>query len=204
MPSRNTTRLDLEETYYHVYARGASKQPIYRDAEDYAFFLQLFARYLSPEQQKNTDGVPYPHFRGSIELLAYCLMGNHFHLFVYQKEQGALSDLMKSVLASYTRYFNRKYRRSGSLFESRYKASPITNDAYLIHISRYIHLNPRSWRLYPYSSIRDYRGKTSTEWLQPQKILSLFSDSKAYTEVLADYEDHRDQLAALKLELADL
>ena len=204
MPSRNTTRLDLEETYYHVYARGASKQPIYRDAEDYAFFLQLFARYLSPEQQKNTDGVPYPHFRGSIELLAYCLMGNHFHLFVYQKEQGALSDLMKSVLASYTRYFNRKYRRSGSLFESRYKASPITNDAYLIHISRYIHLNPRSWRLYPYSSIRDYRGKTSTEWLQPQKILSLFSDSEAYTEFLADYEDHRDQLAALKLELADL
>ena len=69
-------------------------------------------------------------------------MPNHIHLLVYQHQPQAMAQFMRSVLTSYSRYFNKRYKRSGSLFESRYKASLISDDAYLEHISRYIHLNP--------------------------------------------------------------
>lgn len=204
MPSRNILRIDLADSYYHIYGRGGSKQPIFCEPADYYYFIDLFRRYLSLKQQKDPDGMAYPHFRGEVELLAYCLMSNHFHLFLYQIEQGTVSRFMKSLLTSYTHYFNQKYHRSGPLLESRYKASRISNDAYLIHISRYIHLNPRSWRLYPYSSIKDYRGKSKSEWLQAERVFALFDQSfGGYTNFLADYEIHRDMLATLKHELAD-
>ncbi len=203
MPSRNTIRTDLADTYYHVYARGASKQSIFLDDADYAYFQRLLARYLSEEQQYSKEGAPYPHFRGQAELLAYCCMPNHFHLLFYQVEQGAMSKLMKSVMSSYCRYFNLRYNRSGSLFENRFKASLIGNDGYLQHISRYIHLNPRAWRRYPHSSILEYRGKRTAEWLQPERILQLFGGSDAYFEFVSDYEEARDKLAELKHELAN-
>jgi REP element-mobilizing transposase RayT len=203
MPSRNTIRFDAENSYYHVYARGASKQPIFLDQADYTYFLNLFARYLSNEPAKSKEGFVYPHFRGSIELLAYCLMQNHFHLLVFQVEQRALSKLMKSVMSSYSRYFNLRYTRSGSLFENRFKASLVTNEPYLLHISRYIHLNPKNWRLYPHSSICAYRGKVAYEWLQHDRILAQFADAQSYVVFVADYEDYRDSLNAIKYELAD-
>lgn len=203
MPSRNTIRTDLEESYYHVYARGASRQPVFLDDADYQYFTSLFERYLSREGKKSKDGFAYPHYRGQVEILAYCLMQNHFHLLIYQVEQGALSQFMKSLMSSYSRYFNLRYKRSGSLFENRFKSALISNDTYLMHISRYIHLNPRRWRLYPHSSIGVYRGRVECEWLQPARIQCLFSDEASYVAFLADYEDYRESLSVIKSEQAD-
>lgn len=203
MPSRNVRKIDVADAYYHVYARGASKQPIFLEPADYEYFVRLFARYLSLEQQRHRTGTIYPHFYGRVELLAYCLMGNHFHLLLYQIEQGAMSKFMQALMVSYGRYFNLKYQRSGSLWESTYKASMITTDAYLMHISRYIHLNPRYWLRYPYSSIGHYLGERPVEWLVTTKITALFQGRKQYKEFLSDYEDYRDVLQNLKHELTD-
>ena len=197
MPSRNIIKLDLADTYYHVYARGNSKQAIFLDAEDFTFFSGLFARYLSRAQTKDKLGVAYPHYSPS--------MGNHFHLLLYQKEQGAMTALMRSLLTSYSRYFNKKYKRSGALFESRYKASRIDTDGYLQHVSRYIHLNPRYWRRYPHSSLGAYLdSKKSPEWLHSGDIMSLFHSPNAYRVFLADHEDYKQMLEELKYELADV
>ncbi len=205
MPSRNIIKLDLADTYYHVYARGNSKQAIFLDAEDFTFFSGLFARYLSRAQTKDKLGVAYPHYSPSIDLVCYCLMGNHFHLLLYQKEQGAMTALMRSLLTSYSRYFNKKYKRSGALFESRYKASRIDTDGYLQHVSRYIHLNPRYWRRYPHSSLGAYLdSKKSPEWLHSGDIMSLFHSPNAYRVFLADHEDYKQMLEELKYELADV
>lgn len=108
MPSKNIYKIDVAETYYHVYARGGSRQKVFLDARDYRYFLGLFERYLSSEPKIKKTGAVYPHYSGEVELLVYCLMQNHFHLLLYQVEQGAMSRFMKSVMTSYSRYFNLK------------------------------------------------------------------------------------------------
>lgn len=204
MPSRNVLKLDIPESYYHVYARGNSRQKIFVNAQDYHQFTNLIARYLSKKPQRDRVGVPYPHLYGKLELLCYCLMPNHFHLLLYQQSEGAMSALMRSLMTSYSRYFNKKYHRSGGLFESRYKASIIDNQAYLEHISRYIHLNPKDWQTSPYSSIGQYLGgKPREEWLRPGRILELFESTAKYQEFVSDYKSHHDMLDTIKYELAN-
>lgn len=203
MPSRNIIKIDVPKSYYHIYARGASKQPIFIEPSDYKYFESLLARYLSKNPAISKEGVPYPHLTGSIALLAYCLMGNHFHLLVYQEESGSMARLMRSLMTSYSRYFNHKYKRTGSLFESRYKASRIDRQSYLQHISLYIHLNPRYWKTYSYSSLRYYKKGKSPGWLQIDEILSLFGSVQKYMNFVGDYEDQKHMLDIIKHELAD-
>ncbi len=206
MPSRNTIKVDVPESYYHVYARGASKQAIFIDQQDYQYFLSLFDRYLSRETRLKGGKEPYPNYREQASLLAFCLMNNHFHLMVYQKEQGGMSELMRAILTSYSRYFNRRHGRSGSLFESRYKASLIDNDVYLQHISRYIHLNPRYYKRYAYSSYHWYASSSTAgqpEWIDTRPIRQLFRSGPAYAAFCEDYVDRRDLLVTIKEHLAN-
>lgn len=110
---------------------------------------------------------------------------------------------MQSVMTSYSRYFNKKYKRTGPLFESRFRASLITDDAYLHHISRYIHLNPRFWRDYEYSSLPYYLQQDTVSWVRPERILNLFPDPARYEEFVADYEENKKLMDILKKELAN-
>jgi len=203
MPSRNVLKIDIPHSYYHLYARGASRKPIFLEHDDFLYFLSLFQRYLSSEKLVNSAGVAYKKLHEDIELVSYCLMGNHFHLLVYQKLEGGMQQLMRSVMVSYSRYFNSKYQRSGSLFETRYKASRVSSDEYLMHVSRYIHLNPKDWEVYPYSSIAYVRHETSPEWVHGEHVTRLFSSPDAYIEFIRDYEDIHDIYESLKHELAN-
>lgn len=203
MPSRNINKVDAPDTYYHIYARGASKQQIFNTPQDYRFFLSLFERYLSEVQRKNKAGISYPHFRSKAKLIAYCLMGNHIHILLHQVEAGAMASLMRCIMTSYSGHFNYTYKRSGPLFESRYKASMIGSIAYLEHITRYIHLNPRYWQRYPYSSFRYYIQGLAPEWLTPDSILDMFNDRSEYMQFVADYEGSKTELEVIKHLLAD-
>jgi len=203
MPSRNVIKIDIPNSYYHVYARGASRKTIFIEDEDFDYFLGLFHRYLSHEEATNSVGLPYEKLYGVVELLAYCLMGNHFHLLIYQKEEGAMPRFMRGVMTSYSRYFNKKYDQSGSLFETRYKASRISSDEYLMHISRYIHLNPDDWKKYPYSSVRSYQDGDGPDWLNDKRMLELFSSRKSYMDFIEDYKNIRDVYETIKHELAN-
>jgi len=204
MPSRNVIKIDVEQSFYHVYARGHGRQRIFRDDEDYRVFLNLLKRHLSVNEVTDKYGKPYAHLRGQVELLSYCLMENHFHLLLYQSEKGAMTRLMRGVMTSYSSYYNKKYDSSGPLFETRYKASLISTDAYLMHISRYIHLNPTDWRAYPYSSISACFGiGGQTEWLQQDRIIELFGTLPVYADFLDDTEDYEKSLDDIKYELAN-
>lgn len=203
MPSRNIVKEKAPYSYYHVYARGSNKQKLFIQAADYRYFLHLFERYLSKKPALSKDGVVYPHYLDQIELLAYCLMSNHFHLLIYQQDTPFLEKFMRSMMTSYSRYFNLKYKRSGPVFESRYKAARIDQDEYLQHISRYIHLNPRFWERYKYSSLHFYRDGGEPEWLLPEKILDIFNNRQEYMKFVADYEELRDMRSELTHQLAD-
>lgn len=203
MPSKNILKDDAPEQYYHVYARGNNKGKIFLDGQDHEKFIGLLQRYLAAEEAKDNYGVSYPNFYNKLELVAYCLMPNHFHMLVYQHQIAAMPSFMQSLLTSYSRYFNKKYHRSGSLFESRYKASHISDDTYLEHISRYIHLNPRQWRNYEYSSLKYYLQQSEETWIRPKRILELFDSRNEYIHFVEDYTSHKQMLDILKHELAN-
>lgn len=205
MPSRNVIRQYAAHQFYHVYNRGVAKQAIFLDAADKQHFLSILARHLdSNDISTKSDGLPYRKFDKDIELLCYCLMGNHFHLLIYMGEDTAsLKSFMQSVLTAYTMYFNKKYHRVGTLFQGVFKASRISNDAYLQHITRYIHLNPRYYKTYHYSSLPYYIGaKTPPSWIKVERTLAMF-EGQDYLAFLEDYEDQKSMIDELKYELAD-
>jgi len=203
MPTKNSRKIYAADQYYHVYSRGNNKELLFKEPSDYNFFLSLFKRYLSKQQSISKARVPYPNYHEIIELNAYCLMPNHIHLLLYQKDPVGIKKLMQSVMTSYSMYFNQKYEHYGSVFQGRYLASMIDKNNYLEHISRYIHLNPKDYRDYPYSSLQFYSDSKQAEWINPKEILSMFNDYTDYLGFLADYEDHRSMLEELKYELAD-
>lgn len=204
MPSRNVVKEYATDHYYHVYNRGVDKQPIYLDAQDKQQFLKIVERHLDPLNTKaKLDGSVYRKFDQDIELLCYCLMGNHFHILFYIKgEPSSLSALMRSVLVAYTMYFNKKHKRVGTLFQGIFKASRVSSDSYLLHITRYIHLNPRTYKTYFYSSLGYYLGKAAPKWINPQRLLDMF-EGENYLDFLEDYEEHQEMLDDLKHELAN-
>ncbi|PJE65202.1 hypothetical protein COU91_02845 [Candidatus Saccharibacteria bacterium CG10_big_fil_rev_8_21_14_0_10_47_8] len=202
MPGKNLEKIYLEDSYYHIYNRGVNKETIFKEKDDYAVFLNLFKRYLSREPLKDKQGREYPCLHNDIELLAFCLMPNHFHVLVYQYTPDSMTKLLKSVTTTYSMYFNKKYRRVGPVFQSRFKASMITEDAYLQHISRYIHLNPKDYRNWEFSSLPYYLNQKSSSWLKPDKILELFDDTNDYADFVANYKDYKQTLDEIRAELA--
>lgn len=203
MPSRNILKQNAADSYYHVYFRGGNRSRIFREPADYEKMFELFSRYLSLEETKNSAGLSFPNYSNRVELLAFCLMPNHVHLFLYQYNMDDMTEFMRSLLTSYSMYFNKKYKRSGPLFESRYKASRVYDDSYYQHITRYIHLNPRDWETYEYSSLPYYLQQVSDEWIHPERVMGIFKDPDEYRTFVSDYAENKEMLDILKHELAN-
>lgn len=202
MPSRNRIKAYAPDSYYHVYNRGVEKRVIFLDDQDYTVFLSLLKRYLSGEEHKDHLGRIYEDLSDEIELLAFCLMPNHLHLLLYQSTERGITNLLQRVMTSYTMYFNRKYKRVGTLFQDRFKASRISRDEYLQHISRYMHLNPMDYKNWEFSSLPYYLGNKKAAWLKPGRILEMFGAGE-YRRFVADYEDHKKMLDEVRDELAN-
>jgi REP element-mobilizing transposase RayT len=174
------------------------------DEDDYAFFEFLLQRCFGLEQLKSQEGKLFPWFGDRIQLNAFCLMPNHFHLLLHQGEDSSsLSQAMQSLATTYSMYFNAKYARRGSLFESVFKASPILNEPYLTHITRYIHLNPKDYKTWPHSSYNDYLRAAPRSWITCSPIAAMFASRGHYQEFVDGYVEMRDKLADLKDQLAD-
>ena len=194
MPRRNTVRKFIEEGVYHVYNRGVEKRKIFLDEQDYAVFLHLLKYYLSPIDP--TKNHPLMEFQGfsvvrprpltnlvkEIDLVAYCLMPNHFHLLLQQHSEDGVTKLLSKISTTYAMYFNKRYKRVGYLFQGPYRAVYVERDSYLLHLSRYIHLNPVELTggtpvNYPYSSYPYYLELKHAGWVKPNIVLSFFDKS---------------------------
>lgn len=166
MPQKNTVKTFTENGIYHAYNRGVEKRDIFIDEQDYAVFLHLLKYYLSPLEVKNVHPLlefqnfsivrPHPlaNIEKEVELIAFCLMPNHFHLLLKQISIDGMTKLLRRILTTYSMYFNKRYKRVGHLFQGPYKAVLVQNDSYLLHLSRYIHLNPSELtRIIPVSKV---------------------------------------------------
>ena len=134
--------------YYHLYNRGHNRQNIFFDRQNYLYFLRQLRRHLVEQ---------------GVDVVAYCLMPNHYHLLVHLGTD-RLSERMQAFILSYTTVINQRYRRCGTLFQGRFQAIWVDTEAYLLDLSRYIHLNPvkagfvdrpEDWE---FSSYQDYLG----------------------------------------------
>lgn len=192
MPSRNSVKVYVENGFYHVYNRGVEKRIIFEDDQDYKTFLKYLKEALSvppdreslkmtvPLQGGSFKGIPRQpkNFKNKIELLAFCLMPNHFHLLLRQFDLESMESFMRSVITRYSMYFNKRYNRVGKLFQGHYKACLINDENYLLHLSRYVHLNPSEIMKdlkVAYSSYQNYLGIANSDWLMPDLILAFFN-----------------------------
>jgi REP element-mobilizing transposase RayT len=126
-------RIEYPGALYHITSRGNERKNIFVDDADRFRFFEILKDY---------------HDRYSILIHSFVLMDNHYHL-ILETPEGNLLKVMHGINGSYTGYFNRKYERSGHLFQGRYKGILIDKDVYLLQLSRYVHMNPgnRSWGL---------------------------------------------------------
>lgn len=180
MPAKNTLKIYASDCFYHLYNRGVERRNIFLCPEDYLTLLHLFEIYL----------IDHPHFflkpnslHGRLDLIAFCLMPNHFHLLIKPHDKTAMTEFMRKVFTTYAMYFNKKYKRAGTLFESRYKAALVDKADYLLYLSRYIHQNPLNLLKkgqrpedYPYSSLSNYLGQVQSDWLKTEEILNILKD----------------------------
>lgn len=193
--------------YYHVYNRGTDKRVVFMDEEDYQRFSDLMFLCNSKRNIVFRDipiGEAYVFERGDtlVDIGAYCLMQNHFHLLVREKIEKGISIFMQKLLTAYSMYFNTKYKRTGSLYEGPFRATHVSEDRYLKYLFAYIHLNPvkiidPEWKEngisnravakeylaeYTYSSYPEYMGTVRKEWKILNRVAfpGYFADSQDF------------------------
>ena len=169
--------------FYHLYNRGTEKRVLFEDTRDHERFLSLL--YLCNSKKPVTvrelpKGALFDVERGKTltEVGAYCLMPNHFHILVKEKIENGVSAFMKKLSTAYSMYFNKKYNRTGSLFEGSFKATHAIDDEYLKYLFSYIHLNP--------AKLIDPHWKTS-EHAEQKKLLA-YLDNYRYSSLI-DYKN---------------
>lgn len=176
-------------SYYHIYNRGNNRCDVFFDADSYYYFLKLYDKYITPVA----------------DTLAWCLLKNHFHILVYIKLNHEINqdklefstvEKPKVISASkqfshlfnaYTQAINKKFNRTGSLFESRFERKKITSDAYLQKVIFYIHNNPvhhgftKNINLYPWSSYETIISDKPTK-LKREDVIEFYQNKENFIE----------------------
>ncbi len=167
--------------YYHVYNRGNNRQPIFFERENYIYFLRQLRNHLI------TRGV---------DIIAYCLMPNHYHLLVYLNTN-RFSNLMQAFTLSYTKAIAKRYQRVGSLFQGRFEAIHVDREEYLLHLTRYIHLNPVCANIvkkaedWEFSSYQEYLDLRQGSLPKIDRVRSQFKSADTYRYFLEDLTSDR-------------
>ena len=205
---------------FHTLNRGVDKRKIFLDKQDYFRFIHDLFEFNNQERVNTT----FYHFHKSndiasrkleskprkllVNIYAFCLMPNHYHLLLNPRVENGVSKFMKKLNMGYAKYFNERYKRKGTLFESRYKSVRVQTDAHFVHLPYYIHLNPLDliapeWRerelhdykkainfleSYRWSSHMDYIGKKNFPSVTSRKfLLEFFGGESHYQQSIKNW-----------------
>jgi len=211
----------VPEEYYHIYNRGNSKQKIFTSKKDYERFVALLYGVNTSQRFnffdfKKGDGIFSKELENPlVSIGAYCLMPNHFHLLVTPLSEEGLSKFMQKLSTSYVMYFNRIYKRTGGLFEGKFKSIHIENDKQLKYLFSYIHLNPiklidSKWKengikslesafeylnTYQYSSFLDYaeNNRKGKSILKIIDFPNYFPSKKSLKKEIIDWLKYKEE-----------
>lgn len=203
------TTLLVNNENYHIYNRGNSKQVIFHDDYDYRYFMNLL-EIMNDEIRSKTHFVPKNHCKKKIVSIgAFCLMPNHFHILIQQEKEKGITLFMQKLSTAYVMYYNKKYKRTGGLFEGKFKSQHAGEDRYLKYLFSYIHLNPLklidiNWKSnglnlkkkeflikYPYSSFLEYVNETYT-YVCKDKFPDYFPTRKAFIKEISAWIAYDD------------
>lgn len=207
---------------YHIYNRGVDKRTTFTSAEEYAYFVhilyvlndlnttnnnkRLHIKNREQDTNKTNEGSPTP-FIGKkerdtlVDVLAFVLMHNHYHLLLKERKENGISKFMHKIGTAYTLFFNNKHDRTGSLFQGKYKSVYIQHENQLLYIPHYLHLNPIKEKSFAtkkakvqylenfkWSSYLDYvGGKNFPSVTQREYILSLFGNETDYKKNILQF-----------------
>ncbi|MEK7088940.1 MAG: transposase [Patescibacteria group bacterium] len=207
--------------YYHIFNRGNSKQKIFNNKNDYNRFVGLMYACNQKENfkidnlKKGGNLLELEKSTKLVDIGAYCLMPNHFHILLTQQENDNISKFLQKLTTAYVMYYNKKYSRTGGLFEGKFKSEHINSDRYLKYIFSYIHLNPiklinKDWKetgikeksktieylnQYIYSSYIDYMGTEREEKkvLNKQAFPKYFPSTKLFLNEIFEWLNYKQK-----------
>ena len=195
----------LPDQYYHLYNRGNNRQAVFFEPENYVYFLKRIKKYL----------------RGSVEVIAYCLMPTHYHILVRmlniqtsevsdqtsevlktsevsaQEVSKQMSLAMQKFLISYTKAINNRFDRTGALFQGQFQAKPVKTYKHLLTLCAYIHTNPvkdglaASPEMWDYSNYLEWMGLRNGTLVNREFITENFGTSEEYKKFVAEYIRNR-------------
>ena len=219
MPGRTIPLVNGE--IYHIFNRGVASQPTFLSKRDYdralqsAFYYQnanpsiKYSKFLSLPITERADLLEKLSEKKDflVEVISYCLMPNHFHFLLRQIKDKGIAKFMSNFANSYTRFFNTKQERTGPLFTGKFKSVRIETQQQLIHVSRYIHLNPytsfvvktlKDLEDYFYSSFPEFIGKISLNLCSKDVIFANFKTTQEYKQFVFDQADYQRSLDMIK------
>ena len=205
---------------YHICTKSIAGYRIFRTDDDYSRVMEMllyysidkppvkFSLYQKLVSSGNFDVTSELIKKDKlIDIIAYCIMPTHLHLVLIQLKENGITLFMKNILDSYSRYFNIKNNRKGPLWQGRFKSILIETDEQLLHLTRYIHLNPTSDNLvdnplnWNYSSYKEYLNLTDDSLCNFQPYLSI--NPETYKAFVEDRQDYQRRLSEIKHLLLD-
>lgn len=189
-PRRQSVLLPEETRYFtnrvfHVWGRAIDDMQSFPERRDKRAFLERIERYMSPREIRDTNYRPYRKLIEKAEVLAFCVLDNHYHLLILQKQEGGLIDLMKPLLTSYGRYFNDTHGRRAQIFESPYSVRALDDHEDVRHMIMYVHTNHEViGPNYEFCSHREYVGERTTDWVASRLGLALFKSADEYASLV--------------------
>jgi len=206
--------------YYHLFNRGADRRRIFNSVYDYQKAMLTLQYYqhsklpirlsqflLTNYEQRVHLMTDINNSEKLVEIIAFCLMPNHFHLILRQNINNGISKFMSQFSNSYTKYFNLKNEHQGKIFQGVFKDVRIESDGQLLHLSRYIHLNPVVSNIIKAEKIKEYRWSSMSEYANnaaendlcnKQIILDQFKSRGAYLKFIVDYVDMARDIHKIK------
>lgn len=201
--------------FYHIYNRGSEKRSIFENQRDYQRFLKTLKYYQIEGPKPRFSKFPsltvtkLDNSNRLVEIIAYCLIPNHFHLLLKQVRDNGITEFLSKLSNSYTKYFNTKHSRVGHLFQGEFKAVIIERDEQLVHVSRYIHLNPiiaaltKNLEFYRWSSYPEYIGTNSNGFCLKDEVLGYFKNNQDYQQFVLDQVSYAQELESMKHQIID-
>lgn len=211
----------VNDEVYHICNRGIDRRPTFTAIKDYrrVLFVLKYYQYLNPpvrlsrllslqkEQQKEILNYLEKENDKLIDIICYCFMPNHYHILVKQLSDKGISTFISKFQNSYTKYFNIVHKKEGPLFLDQFKAVRIESDEQLVHVSRYIHINPftsfvvkdiDSLCVYQWSSLNEYLDINIPSVCRKDLVMSLFKNIKDYKNFIIDQTGYQRELAKIE------
>lgn len=203
---------------YHAFNRSIAKEPIFETKTNLNKVLEIINFYRFPQKLRLSRFKSLPKevkqaylesFKNSlplVEIYTYCFMPNHYHFLLKQIQENGIGRSLSNFQNSFAKVFNLKQNRTGGLFQNQFKAKRVETEEELIHISRYIHLNPvtsyliesKDLAVYPWTSFPLYMQNGQDSLVNTSLLLGMVGSSHAYSRFIEDQVDYQKTLASIK------